>query len=61
MARNAKFRHTPIAAAVSAALFTCVSQPVLAQDADEAGMVEEVVVTGIRKSCLLYTSDAADE
>jgi len=50
MARNAKFRHTPIAAAVSAALFTCVSQPVLAQDADEAGMVEEVVVTGIRKS-----------
>lgn len=50
MARNSKFRHTPIAAAVSAALFTCASHPVLAQDENESGMVEEVIVTGIRKS-----------
>ncbi|MEJ2401715.1 MAG: TonB-dependent receptor plug domain-containing protein, partial [Xanthomonadales bacterium] len=52
MARNSKFRHTPIAAAVSAALFTCASHPVLAQDENESGMVEEVIVTGIRRSMI---------
>ena len=50
MARNQKFRLTPLAAAVSAALFAGASQSVLAQDAEEEGMLEEVVVTGIRAS-----------
>jgi TonB-dependent receptor len=50
MAKNQKFRLTPVAAAVGAALFACASQSVLAQDAEEAGILEEVIVTGIRDS-----------
>jgi TonB-dependent receptor len=35
---------------VSAALFTCATQSVLAQSTEEAGILEEVIVTGIRDS-----------
>jgi len=49
MARTQKFRLTPVAAAVSAALLGGTTQSALAQDADE-GILEEVVVTGIRQS-----------
>ena len=50
MARDQRFRLTPVAAAVSAALFTCATQSVLAQSTEEAGILEEVIVTGIRDS-----------
>jgi TonB-dependent receptor len=50
MTRSKKLRLKPVAGAVSAALFMGAPQIVLAQDADEAGVLEEVVVTGIRDS-----------
>ena len=50
MAKIQKFRLTPVAAAVSTALFACVPQSVLAQSSEEEGVLEEVVVTGIRQS-----------
>ena len=52
MATHQKLILKPVAAAVSAALFMSISQPVLAQDSDEAGIMEEVVITGIRKSMI---------
>ena len=52
MARE-KFKLKPVSAAVGTALFMGTTPAaVFAQDANEAGMVEEVVVTGIRKSML---------
>ena len=50
MARNQNFRLKPVAAAVSAALFTFASQPLLAQSSDSEAILEEVIVTGIRQS-----------
>ena len=52
MASNQKLRLKPVAAAITTSLFFGAPLPVLAQDADEAGIVEEVVVTGIRRSML---------
>ena len=52
MATHQKLILKPVAAAVSAALFMSMSQPVLAQDSDEAGVMEEVIITGIRKSMI---------
>ena len=50
MTRSQYFRVKPVAAAVSAALFMGAAPAVLAQDSEEAGVLEEVVVTGIRQS-----------
>lgn len=50
MSRSHKHRLKPVTAAVGAALFMGAPQIVLAQDAEEAGVLEEVVVTGIRDS-----------
>ena len=52
MGSHQKIGLKPVAAAVSAALFMGTSPLALAQDAEEAGVVEEVIVTGIRKSML---------
>ena len=50
MSRSNQHRLKPVTAAVGAALFMGTPQIVLAQDAEEAGILEEVVVTGIRDS-----------
>jgi len=52
MVRDQKFGRKPVTVAVSAALLTCATQGVFAQTPDDQAVMEEVVVTGIRKSMI---------
>jgi hypothetical protein len=40
----------PLASGVAIALSATAVTPVVAQDADEEGLMEEVVITGVRRS-----------
>lgn len=52
MSSNQYYRLKPVAAAVSTALLLGTSHSAEAQDANEAGAVEEVIVTAIRRSMM---------
>jgi len=49
---NRTYKITPLAGSIAFALGASIISPLAAQDADEEGMLEEVVVTGVRGSLI---------